>query len=232
MAGGSVKVPPVTTVTSGSPASIVILGRIDVSGTVTLTMRYPRHIVSVSGARGSASYGLQCDNISILSNTELNSTTGELVLECGAGSANASDTLFILDVTAMTSTMPIGELVPTKVNIDGSTVADAELVGGVIQLSGGSHQSPEALEGVTGNYPNPFGLTTRFVYAMSVAGPVSFTIVSSQGRIVKELSSAEATVGENTIDLTLQPNELSQGIYLLRMITDRGVYYHSFMILH
>lgn len=231
-AGGTVTVPPLTLISRGATVSITVLGRIETQGTARVTFDYPSRLIRINGARGADGFGFTCPIVPIVSDVVKNSSTGSITFECQSGATISSDTLMILDITGVSESYPqtYGWLTPTTLDVNGVVLTDAALTGGLVQLQ--TQQSGTPLEGITGNYPNPFAFQTQVVYVMPEAGTVSFSVFSAQGRMVKEYVSVQSVVGENVLDIKFESNEIAQGVYVLRMTTDRGEFYYSFMVLN
>jgi hypothetical protein len=91
----------------------------------------------------------------------------------------------------------------------------------------GAQQSALA---ITGNYPNPFFLQTRIDFVLPKDEVASFTMRTIQGRAIRTWT-VSGRAGENTTDLSIQASEAATGMYVLEMVTDSGVAYHSMRVL-
>lgn len=218
--------------TRGRVAVIEVGGSLSQSGQTQLTFRYPRTVIAIQGARGADVYAFQCPNITIISDVQTDDTTGEVILECSNVTPGQSQLVLLLDVLALYGRETEGLLSPLRLTVNGAEVSDVVFNPGRIRLTGGSKPSDRSIEAITGNYPNPFTLSTEFVYIVAEDSSPQFVILNVSGQIVKDLGAITSFKGENSFKVELKQNEFGQGHYMIRMITDSGVYFYSFMKLY
>jgi parallel beta-helix repeat protein len=70
------------------------------------------------------------------------------------------------------------------------------------------------------NYPNPFSEQTTFVYYLPTSGKVSLEVFDVTGRMVTEVTEANASAGSHTY--TLEAGSLTPGIYTARLSFTAG----------
>ena len=230
LAVDAVRAPAQTTLTRGQLQRITISGTMETAGQGNVTLTYPANIMRIVGAEGGSGFLFDCTNLRIVSN-DITGSTGTLVLNCWAIRTGTDEPLFDLVVEGLFNPTATGLLRPIELSINGSASQDAEFVTGSVTLDGESGIRPTTAEGWTGNYPNPFATESDFVFTMTSAGPARLSVRNLRGQIVKEIGTIEARAGENTYRFVPEQNELSQGAYIMQLVTDRGVYLHSFMVL-
>ncbi|MBI2794613.1 MAG: T9SS type A sorting domain-containing protein [Ignavibacteria bacterium] len=228
----TISVPSETVLTRGQVAVIEVGGSLSQSGRTQLTFRYPRTVIAIQGARGADVYAFQCPDITMISDIQTDDTTGEVILECSNVGPGQSQMILLLDVLALYGRETQGLLSPRRLTVNGTEVGDVVFNPGRIRLTGGSRPSDQSIEAITGNFPNPFSLNTEFVYVVAEDSNPQFVILNVTGQIVKDLGAIASFKGENRLKVELEQNELGQGHYMIRMITDLGVYFYSFMKLN
>lgn len=83
-------------------------------------------------------------------------------------------------------------------------------------------------EGMDLNIPNPFEYTTSFIYHLGADGEVQFTLFNSQGKLIKDFPIEFKNAGRHTFVLSIDnPTNVSSGVYIIRMRTERGLYHMS-----
>ena len=77
-----------------------------------------------------------------------------------------------------------------------------------------------------GTYPNPFSDFTQISYQLDSPQKTTVRVLDMQGRVVGELFSGNQTAGQHMITWSANANSrtnLSNGIYLIQLVTDSGV---------
>jgi len=224
-----IRIPDLTTLQEGEVRRIQITGSIGASKSTILILQYPADVVRIRSVSGGDGFAWACQPVDIWENTT-SGIVGNIVLHCDSIRPGSGLPLFELEVEGLYGAPRQGPLRPSVYVVDGDTVTDAQLIGGLVQLEGQGlqYQSAEAL---TGNYPNPFATETTFVFHVLEAGRVRLTIRNLQGRLIRDLGEVEANAGENTYHFDDSHEDLGQGAYLVEMVTDRGSYVHTFMVL-
>ncbi len=69
-------------------------------------------------------------------------------------------------------------------------------------------------------YPNPFNSSTTIKYQLSQSGRIRLALYDIKGRLIKSLINAYVSVGEHYVSIEI--DNLASGIYILKLITDRG----------
>lgn len=226
--------PSETILRYGQTTRIVVSGALDAgtSGTVRLSFAYPPTVIRIRQVVGDASYALKCPNVRIVSNTVTDRTTATLVVECDNVAEASTGLLCAIDVEGLAGPDTIGTLNPLELVVNGQVQGDAALTSGTVRVQGGPGGGTVPLvEGILGNYPNPFRDMTRIEYAMEGPGLAHFTVRDMSGRMFVKLDPIQSDAGLQSFELRPEAWELSSGAYLLQMTTDRGTYFHSFMIM-
>jgi hypothetical protein len=229
-AADTLRVPDVTTLQQGQRARIAVTGTIETSFPGRITLQYPADVIRILSVVGGEGSAWQCPVVQINSNTT-DRTVGTLVVQCEDVRAVRADTIFVIEVEALFGAPRTGPLRPLLHVVGGDTLSNAVLAGGRVDLEGDGplYQPREAL---VGNYPNPFSTTTSFVYIMLESGPVTFVIRNLNGRLIREYEPVNSSEGENTFAFDASKEQLSQGVYLVELRTERGSYVRPFMVLH
>lgn len=226
----AVTVPDLGTLAPGTTQRVTVTGTIQRSGVVEITMDYPANLVRIRRVEGGATLAFTCPQANIDRDT-LSGTTGSITFSCGTTEAGANRELCVLVVEALYGVAGTGSITPTRLRLDFVDLPNFVGTGGSVSVGGGDPLTQTRREGWTGNYPNPFSTTSRFVFTMQEAGPVTLIVRNLQGRTVQELGTIQAMAGENEYEFVIGLNELAQGAYLMQMVTDRDAYYHPFMVL-
>ena len=230
-AADAVRLPAQSIVTRGAVTAIPVTGTLSIPGTVRITMTYPANILRILSVVGGDSYLFRCNSVQIIADSILSGTTGQLTIQCSDVVAGTDAPLFDLIVEGLFNPEQSGQIIPNALIANGNDSTGAELIPGVATLAGDSPIRPTVKEGFTGNYPNPFNASSRFVFTMKQPGQVSLIIRNLQGRVVSTIGSVEVTAGENAYFFEPEAYELAQGTYVMQLTTDRGVYHHSFVVL-
>jgi hypothetical protein len=67
-------------------------------------------------------------------------------------------------------------------------------------------------------FPNPFNPTAKIEYSLSRRGRVDIDIFNCNGQLIKSMLGAERPAGTHA--LTLEADDLSAGVYLVRFLLD------------
>lgn len=224
-------VPAKTTLSVGQRTTIAVTGTLDFGGTIRASIRYSPSVMRILSAHGSPGYAFQCLDVSIVENRVESPTSAVCVVECSYCISIEDDTLFTLAVEGVVGPDSSGALGIERLEANGVDVQGAVFNTGVVERRGGSTTSQTVIEGVTGNYPNPFSSRTRFVFVLQSPGIVRFLVRNTQGRIVIQLDPIIGVAGENVFDFEWDAWRYSSGVYVLQMDTDRGTYYHGMTVM-
>ena len=230
LAVDAVRIPDVGNLLRGEVRRVVVAGTVDRAGVVEVTLEYAANLVRIRSVEGGSGFAFTCPQAIISSNTFVG-TTGTMVVRCDSTLAGQDGNLFVLEIEALHGVGGAGVILPTLFRRDYVEVPGAVLESGTVRIEGDADIVFTTAEGFTGNYPNPFSTQSRFVFTMNQAGRVHLQVRSLQGRSVLDLGSVDATAGENSYELQINVNDLSQGAYVMQMITDRGSYLQPFVVL-
>jgi len=78
-------------------------------------------------------------------------------------------------------------------------------------------------------YPNPFTQQTTVQYSLAADGPVSLALYSVDGRLVRQLAAGTVAAGTSQ-SFTLDRQGLSEGLYLLRLVSGNEVRTQKLML--
>lgn len=230
VAADAVRVAPTTSVPAGLRVDVPVTGTLDqASGPGRLVFRYNPSALRIVGARGGDGAAFDCASIPLADPVVTSATEATVTLDCDRTIATADGVLCTLTVEAMADATGPHAIEPVALFVNGQPSPDASLVPGTLLVAGtGVHR--EVVEGITGNYPNPFSTQTRFEYRVAGTGTVSFTIRDSRGRVMMVLDDVDRTPGTYSLDLTAKTWEFSTGAYLLQMTTMTDSYLHPFVV--
>ena len=71
------------------------------------------------------------------------------------------------------------------------------------------------------NYPNPFAGTTNIQYILKEQTSVSLKVYTISGQLIKSIN--ESTKSPGTYEFQIDLEEMSNGVYLYKLQTDKGV---------
>jgi aminopeptidase N len=94
--------------------------------------------------------------------------------------------------------------------------------------------APAYVEGLRGNYPNPFNPATRIAFSLSEAGPVRLTVHDLRGRLLRVLADGPREAGPHSLHfdgLDRRGRPLVSGVYLARLQTAAGTSTHRMTLL-
>lgn len=225
----SVRIEPVAgSLQPGQEVRLRVVGTIERAGVVEIELQYPATLLRVESVVGGSGFLMTCPDAQIVSNT-ITAGTGSVRFLCKATSAGTDEQIAEVVGTALRGASGTGSVVPTAYSLDYVPQSGVTFSGTEIEVESQDAIGITLREGITGNYPNPMGAETRFVFTVLEAEPVQLSVRNLQGRLVRDLGTVDATAGENQYVLVVGPNELSQGAYVLQVTTRRGTYLHPFM---
>ncbi len=219
---------PTGPLTSGQQVRLQVVGTIERAGVVEIELQYPATLLRVESVVGGSGFLMTCPEAQIISST-IASGVGSLRFRCTTTTAGTDQPIAEVIGQVLVGASGTGSVVPTAYALDYVPQTGVTFSGADIDVQSQDDIGITLREGITGNYPNPMGAETRFVYTVLEAQPVQLSIRNLQGRLVRDLGTIEAAAGENQYLLLVAPNELSQGAYVLQVTTRRGSYLHPFM---
>lgn len=229
-AAESVVLPAETTLRAARSVSLPVRGTLSASSTSTVRIEfaYTPGAVRIRGAHGSASSALRCADIRIVENTITDRTTGRFVIECSDVQALTDSVLCTLDVDALKGPDTVGTITPTAIIVNGATVSDARLQGGMVKITDSGYGTVTT-QTIVENYPNPFKESTTFTYTIGEVTDVTFAIFDIYGRQYMATESERRTPG--TYAFTFAPPiwEFANGTFVLEMKTNSATVFHSFV---
>lgn len=230
-AANEINVPQNTEISVGQRITVAVVGTIDVGGSIEVTFRYDPSVMRILGANGSEGFGLRCVPLNVVENTVESASSAVFTVLCPFSVSITNDTLVTLDIEGIGGEDTVGFLRTDRLVANGLELTNVAFNTGTVIRTGGVTTRQVVNEGITGNYPNPFGSRTRIVYVMDAAGPVKFIVRNAQGRLVQELATIDAVTGENYLDYEHIAWQVAGGVYILQMTTDTGTYYHMMTVM-
>lgn len=139
-------------------------------------------------------------------------------------------TLAVLEFRTLASPDLTTSLTVDSLSLDGRKLLPVTSRPALVTIQGAPLVAGEFPDAIGQNYPNPSTSEgTTFPYTVATSGLVDFALISSRGDVVVEFPTIQR--GQGRYLLQLPPNPaLSGGMYILRMITPRGVYYRNFLL--
>ena len=116
-----------------------------------------------------------------------------------------------------------GARVSVREPVSGAVVTVRDIRGGESVAGWGSLLSNERMLTMTGPLlsvaPNPFSLHTRISFNVQTAGKVMLNVYNLQGKLIKKLIRGERPMGRHTLVLKADHDEMSPGLYIVRLKT-------------
>lgn len=197
---------------------------------VSLEFAFTPSTVRPLGAAGSQLDAFRCTDVPVLNMVMTGTRTGTFALSCDSARPVTDGTICSLTVGGVTGSDTVGELRITGMIVNGRPMPiDTPAVMRVV-VTDGRTAIPNATEGVSGNFPNPFSVATRIEYVVTDPGMVSFEIRDLSGRLFHTFDPIYREPGTYSIDYRPKIWEMSSGHYLVRMITERGTYLHTITV--
>lgn len=210
---------------------ITVSGTLPTGGVVRIGLRYSPSVIRILGARGEQGMAMPCIPMTIVENRVESATQASFIVECPFSNTTTNGPLFLFDVEGIAGLDSLGTISATLLSINGSLVSDAILTTCNVVRTGGQIARPEKMEGILGNYPNPFASSTSIIYSMIESGVASFVLLDMQGRRILDFPPERATAGENSLEFAIISWEVPSGSYLVQMNTERGTYFHPITVM-
>lgn len=197
------------------------------------TVRYAPSSLAFERATGGGLNVMQCPTPRTDSQF-VNLNLGAIQVSCAALrpiSANGDIvTLAVLEFRTLASPDLTTSLAVDSLSLDGRKLLPVMSRPALITMQGAPLVTGEFPDAIGQNYPNPSTSEgTTFPYTVATSGLVDFALISSRGDVMVEFPTIQR--GQGRYLLQLPPNPaLSGGMYILRMITPRGVYYRNFLL--
>ena len=214
----------------GSVEVVTVTGTLDASGNTKIVLEYPADVIKIRKVIGGEGFALLCPSVLIATDSMVTSTTGRVTLECWNVQPTNDKELFAMEIEFLAGPGTSGVLRAVGLERNGTNVADVQLSQASVTANGAVAKS-ESLEGVTGNYPNPFSSSTDFVFRLAEPSVVHLSIHSLDGRRLLDLQTMQASAGENVYHFAPNAWDVSSGPYIFSVETETFTYLHQFMVL-
>ena len=221
--------PDTIVIAAGERRTIPLIGSIEAGGPSMIRLKYSPNVIRIVEARGGSMTSLYCSKISV-SDSIVSATEAYADLMCGFSRPATNDTVCFITVEGIGSPNSIGSIAVDSVIADSTGYPVITTTGGVVVRTGIDVGAQTSGLFITGNYPNPFFLRTRIDFVLPKDEEARFTMRTIQGRAIRTWS-VSGRAGENSTDLSIQASEAATGMYVLEMVTDSGVAYHSMRVL-
>ncbi len=222
--------PDTISIAAGERREIPLIGSIEAGGATMIRLKYSPGVIRVVKARGSATTSLYCVGSIPLGDSIVSRTLAYTDIMCGFSRPAVNDTICFITVEGIGGPDRTGAIAVDSVIADSTGYSVSRSTGGFVVRTGidvGAQQSGLV---ITGNYPNPFFLQTRIDFVLPRDEQAQFTMRTIQGRAIRTWA-VNGRAGENSTDLSILASEAATGMYVLEMVTDSGVAYHSMRVL-
>lgn len=197
-----------------------------------IILKYTPNLLLPQGASGDASNYFLCPTPETTVNF-VNLNQGSIIISCNQLRSRPLDTMRLCTVEFRTlaSNDSLAELEVESFTING---VDALLTGSArknrVTVIGEPRIIPQFSDGIEQSYPNPATFSgVTFPYTLASSSQVQFSIFSLRGEEVYRFPEMRQGQGRFLLKYVPAAN-LSNGLYSLRMITERGVFRQSFML--
>lgn len=200
---------------------------------IRFTVRYAPSTLAFQAARGGGSSVMQCPSPRIDSQF-VNLNLGAIRVSCAALRSLPANTdtvtLATMDFRTLASPDITTFLAVDSLSLNGRLLLPVSSRPAQITLQGAPLVAAEFPDAIGQNFPNPAPAEgTMFPYTVAASGLVEFALISSRGDVMTEFPPILRNQGRHVFQLSTTTT-LSGGMYVLRMITPRGVYYRSFLL--
>ena len=119
------------------------------------------------------------------------------------------------------------EAEPNEVYYLSGAFIDSTLYGTITSVEE-INQPPDNFDVIT-NYPNPFNSSTIISYSISKNSDINISVYDLLGREIKTLTNEYKQKGK--YEITFEANDLSTGIYIIILRTDKNIITHKILLL-
>lgn len=214
----------------GAVVSVTVNGSLVANGHTRVVFEYPANVMRVRKVVGGNGFAFNCPTLFVGGDSLIGTTTGQLTVECWENVQASNTALFALEIEMLMGPGTEGVLKAVRFDRNKVPVTSAQLSQATITADGQA-AVPDGVEGITGNYPNPFVDNSEFVFSLVEPGPVHLSIHTLSGRMVYDLGTIQATAGENHYHFSGAVWELASGPYIMVMETEIQSFMYQFMIL-
>lgn len=200
---------------------------------IRFTVRYAPSSIAFQEARGGGASVMQCPTPRIDSQF-VNLNLGAIRVSCASLRSLPANTDTVTLATMYFRTLASPDittfLAVDSLSLNGRLLLPVSSRPAQITLQGAPLVAAEFPDAIGQNFPNPAPAEgTMFPYTVAASGLVEFALISSRGDVVTEFLPIPRNQGRHIFQLS-NTTTLSGGMYVLRMITPRGVYYRSFLL--
>lgn len=200
---------------------------------VRLVMRYTPSLLFPEAVRGSTASLLLCPEPATTTQF-INLSLGNINITCNQVRLNPRDTVPIctVDFRTLASADSIATLEIESLTLN---TTDVVLTGATrrssIRVQGEPRVIGRFTDAIEQSYPNPGSFSgVTFPYTIASSSTVQFAVFSLSGEEIYRFPDIRQIQGRFLLKYVPAPNT-ANGLYSLRMITERGVFRQSFMIL-
>lgn len=214
----------------GSVALFTVGGSLSADGNTRIVLEYPRDVIRIRSVKGGEGFGFRCPSALIEKDTPVTPTRSAITFDCWDTQPTSGMPLFAMEIEFLAGPGSVGTMKIISLERRGSIVLDLQK-SEVTVTAAGSPALPEPVDGITGNYPNPFSATTDFVFRLSEPGMVTLSLITLDGRTVFTKENMQAKAGENVYHF--EPNlwDIPSGNYVFSVQTETFTYLHQCMVL-
>lgn len=222
--------PDTIAIALGERRTFPLVGSIEAGGETMIRLKYSPNVIRIVEARGTATTSLYCSGSIPISDSIVSGSLAYADIMCGFSRPAVNDTVCFITIEGVGSPDRTGNVSVASVVAGGMTYPVTSSIGGFVIRTGIDVGAQTSGLVITGNYPNPFYLRTRIDFVLQKDEEARFTMRTIQGRAIRTWS-VSGRAGENSTDLSIQASEAATGLYVLEMVTDSGVAYHSMRVL-
>jgi len=233
--------------------SLPVRGTIDKTplSQLRISFKYDSRTIDISKANGNQNYVMKSELPSSQKSFPRLDSAG-LVVSDNNLQPLSDGIICTLELEGLAGPDSISYILPEKVEINGVTIADAELIGGRIRVVN-TIVYPAILESLGDNYPNPFDNFTWVPFSLKSTSKVRFMLYHPDGALIEDSWNTNLNVDFEYFDyngspISFEPGEsLQRGYYYAKltpvqwlfsstayyiiMMTDGGVYQKTMMYL-
>lgn len=200
---------------------------------IRFVVRYAPLSLAFQGALGGGANVMQCTPPRTDSQF-VNLNFGNIQVSCAALRPLATNTDTVTLATLVFRTLASPDLTtPLSIEslwLNGILIPLLSSRQALITMQGAPLVAGEFPDAIGQNYPNPATLDgTTFPYTVAETGSVELSLLSSRGEVVLEFPPVNRRQGRYLLHIS-PGAALPSEMYIVRMITPRGVYYRSFLL--
>lgn len=225
-----------TVVKRGDAVQIPVRGIISASvgklDSIRLVVRYTPSLLGLRSVEGGSTRTFQCPTPRVDSQF-VSLSTGFLQISCNTllkpQNPNDTTTLCVLNFATRAAADSIARVNVDSIFINGRPQVLLASRPATITVRG-TPFAPIPIDNLSANYPNPVLLATTFAYSISETTPVRFTVFSLSGQIMTEIPELTRPPGTYVLELPVPATDYANGVFILRMTTNKGVFHQTFQI--